>query len=127
MGVAAMKSWLREIRFDLEYVKNHQLQPAWFKILKLFILAAVIAAYGYFQGWARTAVFITGFMLLSAAVHFAYRRKTERFTKSWLDFRVRQEGGRLVTGRIGGYYYLAIIINAGIAAAASLVLVSSSR
>lgn len=117
-----MRKIVEEVVFDLNYIKNHALQPKWFKVAKIFILLAGVGGYAYAFGWARTLVFVLVFMLLSTVVHFTYRIQTERFTKSWLDFRVREENGNLVTERIGKYYYCAILLNALIAFAVSQLI-----
>ncbi|MBN2115761.1 MAG: hypothetical protein JW730_04280 [Anaerolineales bacterium] len=117
-----MKKAIEEIAYDLEYIKGHELQPKWFKVAKIFILFGAIGGYSYLFGWRRTIVFVVAFLLLSTIVHYTYRIRTERYTKSWLDFQVREENGKLVTERIGKYYYLAIILNAIISIAISQFL-----
>jgi hypothetical protein len=98
MGKIPMKKLVDETIYDLKYIKGHTLQPAWFKILKVFILIAVIGGYVYFLGWAKTAVFVAVFFVLSLVLHFTYRIKTKKFTQSWLDFKVKQEDGKLFKG-----------------------------
>ncbi len=112
------------ISYDAKYIRGHKLQPGWFKILKVFILVGAAAAYALFFGWKRAAVFVAVFLLLSLVVHYTYRAKTERFTKSWLDFRVGEEGGKVEAEGIGGFYYLAIVGNATIAFMAGQLLPS---
>jgi membrane protein implicated in regulation of membrane protease activity len=107
------------ISYDAKFIRDHKLQPGWFKILKVFILVGAAVAYTLFFGWKKATVFVAVFLLLSLVVHYTYRAKTERFTRSWLDFRVREEGGKVVADRIGGFYYLAIVGNATIALTAS--------
>lgn len=114
-----MKKAFDEIAYDVKYIKNHKLQPKWFKIAKIFILLGVIAGYIYFFGWKKAIIFVLVFFLLSTVVHSMYRTKTGRFTKSWLDFQVKEENGEMVTERIGKYYYLAIILNVIISIAIS--------
>jgi hypothetical protein len=99
-----MKKTIEEIADDMEYIKGHELQPKWFKIAKIFILLGAIGGYNYLFGWRKTLVFVLIFLLLSTVVHYRYRIKTKRFTKSWLDFQVREENGKIVTERIGKYY-----------------------
>ena len=55
-------------------------------------------------------------------VHFTYRKKTNKYTTSWLDFVVIQDGDELKTQRIGKYYYSAVIVSAIIALIVSQVL-----
>jgi hypothetical protein len=55
-------------------------------------------------------------------VHLAYRIKTNKYTTSWLDFVVIQEGEEIKTKRIGRYYYSAVIVSAIIALIVSQVL-----
>jgi Ca2+-dependent lipid-binding protein len=117
-----MKKTIDEIAYDVEYIKGHELQPQWFKIAKIFILLGAIGGYSYLFGWSRTIVFVLIFLLLSTVVHYTYRIKTERYTKSWLDFRVREENGKLITEKIGKYYYSAIILNAIVSIIISQIL-----
>lgn len=117
-----MKKAIKEIAYDVKYIKDHTLQPKWFKIAKVFILLGSTGIYAYLFGWTRSMVFLTVFLLSSMVVHFTYRAKTAKFTKSWLDFRFREENGKFVTERIGRYYYFAIAMNALIAIAISQLL-----
>ncbi len=107
-----MKKPVEEIAYDIRYIKNHTLQPRWFKVTKIFILVGAVGGYAYLFGWKKTIIFVLIFLLLSAVVHYVYRIKTEKFTKSWLDFRIRKENGKAITERIGKYHYLSIILNA---------------
>lgn len=117
-----MKKYKDEAIYDAKFIKGHTLQPAWFKVLKVFILIAVIGGYVFFWGWVKAVVFIAVFFLLSLVVHFTYRIKTKKYTQSWLDFKVKEVDGKLVYERIGIYYYCAIIVNAAIAFAVSQML-----
>lgn len=110
-----MRKIIDQIVFDVQYIKHHKLQPGWFKILKVFILIGIVAAYVVFFGWVKTVIFTGAFLLSSLIIHYIYRFKTKRFTTSWLDFHVREENGLVTTDRIGIFYYLAIITNALIA------------
>lgn len=114
-----MKKTITEISYDAKYIRDHTLQPKWFKVAKIFILLGAIAGYVYLFGWKKTIVFVLVFLMLNAVVHSVYRIKTEKFTKTWLDFRVREENGKVVTERIGKYYYLSITCNAIVATAIS--------
>ncbi len=114
-----MRKTIKEIAYDVNYIKDHNLQPKWYKVAKIFILFGVIGGYAYLFGWERTATFVLAFLLLSTVVHYVYRIKTEKFTKSWLDFRIKEENGKVTTERIGKYYYLSIILNAMISIAIS--------
>lgn len=105
-----MKKYKAEVVYDAEFIKGHTLQPGWYKILKIFILIGLISAYVYFGGWVKAAVFILVFFLLAMILHVTYRIKTKKFTHSWLDFKVREENGKLIYQRIGLYYYSAIIL-----------------
>ena len=53
-----------------------------------------------------------------------YRMKTNKFTQSWLDFRVSENNGQLEYQRIGIYYYLAEAINGVISLLISQLIVS---
>jgi uncharacterized membrane protein HdeD (DUF308 family) len=100
-----------ELKLDLNFIKSHNLQPRWYKVLKVFILLGVLAGYAYFFGMIKTMVFLGVFLLLSACVHLIYRWKTQRWTQSWLDFTVIEKNGKITPNRIGIFYYAAIVIN----------------
>ena len=118
-GVPAMRKAIEEVIYDLKYIKGHQLQPQWFKAAKIVLLLGVIGGYAYLFGCQKAGVFILVFLLLNMVVHYTYRIKTGKFTKSWLDFRVKEENGKLVVERIGVYYYSSIALNAIISIAIS--------
>jgi len=118
-----MKKILNEIVYDAKFIKGHTLQPQWYKILKVFLLLGLIIGYYLVFGGIRTLVFICCFIGLSLVVHMAYRIKTNKFTQSWLDFKVSDNNGQLEYQRIGIYYYLVIIINGGLAILVSQLLV----
>ncbi|MBI9050886.1 MAG: hypothetical protein JEZ00_15805 [Anaerolineaceae bacterium] len=106
-----MASWIAEILLDLRFIKNHTLQPGWYKILKVFILFGFLTAYTLIFGWQRCLYFTITFMLLGIIHHMVYRIKTARWQQSWLDFVVYEEDGELKYKRIGKYYYMAVVIN----------------
>jgi hypothetical protein len=110
-GGARVAKLMDEIRYDLQFLKSHTLQPKWWKVAKVFVLLGFLAGHYVVFGLARTAVFLAFFLLLMGAVHLIYRAKTARYTKSWLDFVVTREGNEVKTQSIGKYYYLAIVIN----------------
>lgn len=117
-----MAKILDEIKVDLEFLRGHTLQPKWFKILKVFILVGVGVGYDLLFGWKATLLFLATFFLLMLGVHFAYRIKTKKYTTSWLDFVVIEEGGERRMKRIGKYYYTAIVVNAVLAVMVSQLL-----
>lgn len=117
-----MKKINDDVMYDIKFIKGHTLQPVWFKILKIFILIAVIGGYVYFGGWVKAAIFLLVFFLLAMILHFTYRIKTKKFTQSWLDFKVREENNKLIYQRIGIFYYSAIILFALIAYIISQIL-----
>lgn len=93
----------------MDFIRGHTLQPQWYKILKVFLLLAGLAGYSFFFGWKRTLIFSLIFFGLASLVHLTYRAKTQKFTRSWLDFEVTEQEGRLQYRPIGKYYYLAVI------------------
>lgn len=117
-----MRKLIDEIKYDLRYLKSHTLQPKWFKILKVFILLAVLIGYYFLFGLTAAVFFFATFLSLMLIVHFTYRIKTNKFTTSWLDFVVIDGDESLKTKRIGKYYYSAITINTIIALIVSQVL-----
>jgi hypothetical protein len=109
--------------YDLRFVRGHRLQPGWYKAAKILILGAAVVAYLLVFGPIKTAVFAVLFLALMLVVHLVYRAGTDRFTRTWLDFRVREENGRMVPVSIGKVYYSAVAANAVIAIAASQLIV----
>jgi hypothetical protein len=106
-----MTNLLNEIKVDIDFVRSHTLQPKWYKALKVVILVGFLSGYGRLFGLARIAVFLVSFLLLSLLVHLIYRAKTQRWQRSWLDFVVAEENGKLVAQSIGKFYYAAIVLN----------------
>ena len=106
-----MTKLIDEIKYDLSYLKSHSLQPKWYKILKVFILLGFLEVSYFLFGFTKTILFIAIFILLNTLVHLTYRVKTNKWTQSWLDYIVVEENGKLITKRIGIYYYLAVFIN----------------
>jgi hypothetical protein len=119
-----MKKFMNEILYDAKFIKGHTLQPQWYKILKVFLLLGLIGCYYLIFGGIRTLVFFGCFFGLSLVVHMVYRIKTNKFTQSWLDFRISDNNGQLKYQRIGIYYYLAVAINGVISLLISQLLVS---
>jgi hypothetical protein len=110
-----VKKLADETKYDLNFLKSHSLQPQWFKILKVFILLGVSVGYYFLFGLRATILLFFTFFSLMLIVHFAYRIKTNKYTTSWLDFVVVQEGEEIKMKRIGKYYYSAVIMSAIIA------------
>ena len=117
-----MTNLLDELKYDLSFIKSHSLQPKWFKILKVFILAGFLVGYYFLFGLMKTALFFVVFILLSTLVHLIYRTKTKKWKKSWLDFVVIEKDNKITTKRIGKYYYSAIVINTILSLVISQVL-----
>ena len=114
-----MARLLKEVLYDLRFIQSHTLQPKWWKVLKVFVLVGFLAGYYGLFGLAKTLVFLALFMLLNLALHMLYRAKTKRFTESWLDFAIAQEGEERNPKRIGPHYYVAIVVNTIFSAIAS--------
>jgi hypothetical protein len=106
-----MPGLLEEIKYDLNFMKSHSLQPRWYKFLKVFILVGFLVGYECLFGWVRAMVFLASFISLSLLVHLLYRAKTNKWTKSWLDFVVVEEGHERRVRSIGKFYYSAIVLN----------------
>ncbi len=106
-----MRKFLDAIVYDAKFIKGHTLQPRWYKIVKVILLATALAASVFIFGAQKTLAFVGIFFSLSLFVHLVYRAKTGKFTKSWLDFVVQEIDGQLKYERIGIYYYLAVVIN----------------
>jgi hypothetical protein len=118
-----MKHFLSEISYDAKFVKGHKLQPAWYKVLKIFILLGVIIGFIWWFGWRRAVVFAVAFLLLSLIVHMTYRIKTRKFTQNWMDFVIVEDEEKNIKQGIGAVYYAWVILNAMIAFCLSQVIV----
>jgi hypothetical protein len=117
-----MKELLEEIKYDANFIKGHQLQPGWYKILKVLMILGFLIGYSILFGTARTLIFCGIFFSLSLLVHMIYRINTKRYTQSWLDFVVVEEGGENIPRKIGPYYYIAVVTNLAIAILISLLV-----
>ncbi len=104
----------KEIRYDVNFLKSHTLQPQWYKVAKVFILIGGLAGYSFLFGLAKTLLFMVIFLFLCLLIHLIYRAKTHKWTQNWLDFVAAQEQGEGVikVRRIGKFYYPAILVSA---------------
>jgi hypothetical protein len=114
---------INEIKYDLNFIKTHTLQPQWYKVFKVFMILAFIICYYFVFGLLKTIIFFTVFFILSFIVHMVYRVKTNRFSRSWLDFVVVEEENQIRAESIGRFYYMAIILNIVISLLISQVLI----
>jgi hypothetical protein len=107
-----MKKFWSEVKFDAAFIRDHTLQPQWYKILKVFLLVGFLGGYTALFGGRKTLLFGAIFFGLSLLLHLVYRVNTRKFTQSWLDFIVTDDGqGNRSYQRIGKYYYFAVILN----------------
>ena len=106
-----MRNIIKEIKSDALFIKNHELQPQWYKVLKTFLLLGLMIGFPFIFGGKKTLIFFVSFFSLSLLVHIVYRIKTKKFTQSWLDFIVEERAGIKTPTGIGIYYYSAVIIN----------------
>ena len=111
-----------EVRYDLNFVKSHTLQPQWYKIVKIIILTGFLIAYGLIFGLQKMLIFFGLFIILAAGVHMVYRVKTKKFTQTWMDFVVYQAGSEIKMKRIGIFYYSCVFLSVGVAIILSQVL-----
>jgi Ca2+-dependent lipid-binding protein len=107
-----MSKLLEEIKLDVNFVKSHTLQPKWYKVLKVFILAGFLVGYGFLFGLIKTTIFFAIFIFLSFLMHMLYRIKTNKWKRSWLDFVVVEENSEIKAKSIGKFYYSAVVLNA---------------
>jgi hypothetical protein len=117
-----MSKVINEIKHDLSFIKSHTLQPKWYKVLKIFIVLGFLVGYFYLFGMLKTILFFAVFIFLSLIVHLIYRVKTNKWTRSWLDFVVVEENNEIKAESIGKFYYMAIVVNAMISLFISQVL-----
>jgi hypothetical protein len=101
---------LKEIKYDIKFVKNHTLQPRWWKIIKIFILCGMIVAVCLIFGIIKAIIWFSTVIILSSIVHIIYRSKTNAFTKTWMDFKIKEVDGKQVHGRIGWLYYSLVVV-----------------
>ena len=106
-----MRKIIQEIINDAKFIRDHELQPRWYKVLKVFLLLGLMIGYFLIFGGKKTLIFFVCFFSLSLLVHIMYRIKTKKFTQSWLDFIVDKNEGIIKPKSIGINYYLAVIIN----------------
>ena len=101
---------IKEIKKDINFIRKHTLQPAWWKITKIFVLlGSLIIVFNIF-GLLKTIIWFSIVLILGLIIHFIYRIKTHTYTKSWMDFKVMEKEGKLTYGRIGFLYYTLVII-----------------
>ena len=115
-----------EIRYDVDFVKSHTLQPKWYKILKVFILVGFLAGYSFVFGLTKTLLFLASFLILCTLIHLTYRSKTRKWTQTWLDFVVVQEHNTIKYKRIGKFYYSVILVSAIISLVISQVVLKTA-
>ncbi len=106
-----MVKLLDELKYDLNFIKSHSLQPKWYKILKVSIIVGFLAGYYYLFGISKTVIFFVIFIFLSFLVHLLYRAKTNKWKRSWLDFVVVEENNEIKAKSIGKFYYSSIVLN----------------
>jgi hypothetical protein len=100
----------KEINKDIEFLKKHTLQPTWWKKVKVFLLiASLIVIYSIF-GFIKAIIWISLIMVCAAILHFTYRIKTDTYTKSWMDFKVKEIDGKQTYERIGLFYYSLVML-----------------
>jgi hypothetical protein len=117
-----MAKLLNEIKDDLHFVKTHTLQPKWYKFLKIFIVLGFLVGYWCLFGWKKALIFLVAFFFLSFIVHMVYRIKTNKSTRSWLDFKVVEQDNQIKAKSIGKFYYSAVVFNAILSIVISQVL-----
>ena len=120
---AKMTRLINEIKHDLSFIKSHTLQPQWYKVLKIFLILGFLLGYYALFGILKTLLFFAVFIFLSFLVHLIYRFKTNKWTRSWLDFEVIEENNEVKAESIGKFYYLAIVVNAILSLIISQLLV----
>jgi len=101
---------IKEIKKDINFIKKHNLQPAWWKITKIFVLLGSLITIFYIFGILKTMIWFSIVIILGVIIHFIYRIKTHAYTRSWMDFKVMEKEGKLTYGRIGFLYYTLVVI-----------------
>jgi len=101
---------IKEIKKDINFLKKHTLQPAWWKIIKIFILLGSLTIIFFIFGILKTIIWFSIVLILGLIIHFIYRIKTHTYTKSWVDFKVKEREGKISYDRIGFLYYTLVVI-----------------
>ena len=104
-----------EIKTDVEFLKKHDLQPKWWKLGKIFVLAGIVAALVVVFDWMSALVWFGTVLVCMGGVHFMYRIKTKKYTAAWADFRVdpgdrRRRFGMLYYPLVAGSFTLAFVV-----------------
>jgi hypothetical protein len=121
-GSRDMAKLLDELKIDLKFVGSHTVQPRWYKIFKILLLAGFLVGYWLVFGPMKTVVFVAVFFFLSLLVHMVYRIKTDTWKRTWLDFVVVEESDGPRPAKIGAFYYSAVVLDALIAVLVSQAL-----
>jgi hypothetical protein len=117
-----MNKFLSELKYDLNFLRSHTLQPKWFKVFKVFLVFGFLWGYDYLFGDRKTIIFSLVFLVLMLGVHFLYRGRTKRYSQSWLDFIVYEEDGERKYKRIGAFYYGMVLASGTLAHIISQVI-----
>jgi hypothetical protein len=104
-----------EIKTDVEFLKKHDLQPKWWKIIKVFVLAGIVAALVVVFDWMAALLWFGTVLVCMGGVHFMYRIKTKKYTAAWADFRVdpkdkKRKFGLLYYPLVAGSFALAFVV-----------------
>lgn len=98
------------IKTDIEFLREHTLQPRWFKRAKVLILLVSILLVYFIFGFYKTVVWISIFLVFGVIVHLTYRINTHAYTRSWMDFEVGEVDGKRTYGRLGLFYYSFVVL-----------------
>ncbi len=104
-----------EIKTDVEFLKRHDLQPRWWKMIKVFVLAGIVAVMVIIFDWMAALVWFGVVLVCMGGVHFMYRIKTKKYTVAWADFRVdlkdkKRKFGLLYYPLVAGSFALGIVV-----------------
>jgi hypothetical protein len=100
----------KEIKKDIEFLIKHTLQPKWWKKAKVFLLLASLILIYFIFGIIKAIIWISVILVCATILHFTYRIKTDTYTKSWMDFKVKEIEGKQTYERIGLFYYSLVIL-----------------
>jgi hypothetical protein len=101
---------IEEIKKDINFLREHTLQPKWWKIVKVFILVGGFLLVYFIFGVSKAIIWISFVLVFSGIVHITYRIKTQVYKKSWLDFKVTAVDGKRTYKRIGLVYYSLVVL-----------------
>lgn len=108
---------LEIIKPDLNAILDTDVQPMWFKILKIIILIVGGGTLWITAGFKWFTVILLSLLFSGLIIHFFYRIKTKTYTKEWMGWKPKTATGSRFIGKeyyimiIGGWSIFSIILH----------------